>query len=146
MHIDQAEPWVLTAEELDRLVDELPERYRALALVSAYGSLRWEELIALRVPNLDLIRNRVRIEETLVESGRLMAGHGKTKRSRRWVTLPEEVTFALAEHLRIFPPKEKRVGVHRGEGISDPPSCVRSVGVACLRCSSRSVSAMPVRG
>jgi integrase len=102
--IEQAEPWVLTPEEVDRLVEAMPDRYRALVLLAAYGGLRWSELVALRLDRMDLPRRRVRVEEKIVEAGHLITGEPKTKRSRRWVTLPEFVTFALAEHVRRFPP------------------------------------------
>jgi integrase len=45
--IEQERPWVLTMEEVDTLVEVVPERYRALVLLAAYGSLRWSELVAL---------------------------------------------------------------------------------------------------
>jgi integrase len=73
VHIDQQEPWVLTAAEVDRLVEQLPDRYRALALTSAYGSLGWSEVIPLTIEDLDLMRNRIRIDHTLVEAGTLLS-------------------------------------------------------------------------
>jgi integrase len=102
--IEEHEPWVLTTDEVDRLAMAVPDRYRALVLVGAYGSLRWSELVALKLDRLDLMRRRVRIEEKTVEAGHLINGEPKTKRSRRWVTLPESVAFALAEHVRQYPP------------------------------------------
>jgi integrase len=63
-----------------------------------------------RVPTLDaadrleLPRNRLRVEEKITEAGHLIAGTPKTERSRRTVTLPDFVTFELAEHLRRYPP------------------------------------------
>jgi integrase len=101
--IDQERPWVLTMDEVDALVDAVPDRYRALVLLAAYGSLRWSELVALRVDRLDLPRRRVRVEEKVVEAGYLIRGEPKTKRSRRWVTVPDFVAFALAEHVRLYP-------------------------------------------
>jgi integrase len=102
--IDRVEPRTLTAEELERLADAVAERCRAPVLVGAFGSLRWSELIALRVDRLELPRNRVRVEERITEAGHLIVGEPKTARSRRLVTLPAFVTFELAEHLRRFPP------------------------------------------
>lgn len=102
--IEQAEPRTLSAEEVERLADAVPERYRALVLVGAYGALRWSELIALRVDRLELPRNRLRVEDRITEAGHLIHGEPKTTRSRRMVTLPSFVTFELAEHLRRFPP------------------------------------------
>jgi integrase len=102
--IEQERPWVLTMEEIDALAEAVPGRYRALVLLAAYGSLRWSELVALRVDRLSPSRDRVRVEEKIVESGRLIRGEPKTKRSRRWVTVPDFVASALAEHVRKYPP------------------------------------------
>jgi integrase len=102
--IEQERPWVLTMDEVDALVEAVPDRYRALVLLAAYGALRWSELVALRVNRLSPSRDRVRVEEKIVESGRLIRGEPKTKRSRRWVTVPDFVASALAEHVRKYPP------------------------------------------
>ena len=102
--IEQERPWVLTMEEVDSLVEAVPDRYRALVLLAAYGSLRWSELVALRVDRLSPSRDRVRVEEKIVESGRLIRGEPKTKRSRRWVTVPDFVAFALADHVKEYAP------------------------------------------
>jgi Phage integrase family len=71
---------------------------------SCYSSLRFSELVALRVDRLELPRNRIRVEEKITAAGHLIAGTPKTERSRRTVTLPEFVTYALSEHLRRYPP------------------------------------------
>ena len=102
--IERREPRTLSAEELERLIDVMPARYRAFVLTAAYSSLRWSELVALRVARLDLVRNRIRVEEKLTEAGHLIAGEPKTERARRAVTIPEFVTLELAEHLRRYPP------------------------------------------
>jgi integrase len=102
--IEQARPWVLSMAEVDGLVEALPDRYGALVLLAAYGSLRWSELVALRLDRLDLPRRRVRIEEKIVEAGYLIPGEPKTNRSRRWGTVPDFVALALAEHVRLYPP------------------------------------------
>jgi integrase len=101
--VERREPRTLSAEELDRLVVAMPDRYRALVLVAAYSSLRWSELVALRVDRVDFMRNRIRVEEKITESGHLIAGAPKTERARRAVTIPEFVTFELVEHLRRYP-------------------------------------------
>jgi integrase len=56
------------------------------------------------VDRLDLLRDVIRVEEKIVESGRLIPGAPKTERSRRAVTLPHTVTLELAEHLHRYPP------------------------------------------
>ncbi len=125
MHIDQDEPWVLTPAEIEAIVNAVPGRYQALVLTAAYGSLRWSELIGLTVRDLDLMRDRIRIDHTLVEAGTLIAGEPKTKRSRRWVTLPDFVTYAISEHLRLYPGK-RWPRLHGGAWRSDPTASVRT--------------------
>lgn len=102
--IERTEPRTLSGEELDRLVEAMPDRWRAFVLVAAYSSLRFSELVGLRVDRLELPRNRIRVEEKITEAGHLIAGTPKTARARRVVTIPEFVTFELAEHLRRYPP------------------------------------------
>jgi integrase len=102
--IRQEEPRVLTMDEVERLADKIEPRYRALVLLGAYSALRWSELVALTVENVDFMRGRVWVARKIVEAGRLIEGEPKTKRSRRWVTIPAPITLELAEHVRQFPP------------------------------------------
>jgi integrase len=102
--IHSEEPWVLNPDEVERIADNVGERWRALVLTAAYSSLRWSELIALRVDRLDLPRRRIRVEEKLTEYGSLMPGEPKTRQSRRAVSIPEGVAIELGEHIRRFPP------------------------------------------
>jgi integrase len=101
--IEQHEPRTLSGEELERLIEAMPDRWMAFVLVAAYSSLRFSELVGLRVDRLELPRNRLRVEEKITEAGHLIAGAPKTERSRRTVTIPDFVTFELAEHLRRYP-------------------------------------------
>ena len=55
--IEHREPRTLSAEELERLVEAMPDRWRAFVLVAAYSSLRFSELVGLRVDRLDLPRS-----------------------------------------------------------------------------------------
>ncbi len=83
--------------------------------------LRFSELVGLRVARLDLIRNRLRVEEKITESGHLIAGTPKTERARRMVTIPEFVTFALSEHVRRYPGRDGLVfTMERGGPIRRP--------------------------
>lgn len=120
--IEQERPWVLTMDEVDALVEAVPDRYRALVLLAAYGSLRWSELVALRVDRLSPSRDRVRVEEKIVESGRLIRGEPKTKRSRRWVTVPDFVAASLADARQGVPARARRTRVHRTAGRTRPAS------------------------
>lgn len=53
--------------EFDRLLAEMPERYRLLLLVEIETGLRWGELIALRPRHIDFLRRLVRVEQVVVE-------------------------------------------------------------------------------
>ncbi|MDP9329833.1 MAG: site-specific integrase [Actinomycetota bacterium] len=96
---------VLTPSELAAVVAELPERWRALALLGAYGSLRWSELVAIKRDDVDHEARLVRVDEKVVEvGGRFEWGTPKTEGSARVVDLPEAAMRPLLEHLLRFPP------------------------------------------
>jgi integrase len=99
---------ILSPEQLHAAVAHLPERYRALALLAAYSSLRWSELVAVKRDDLDLEHRTVRVDERATEvgggGGPFAWGRPKTAGSRRVVDLPRLVIRPLAEHLLKFPP------------------------------------------
>jgi integrase len=96
---------VLKPAELSRVVDELPERYRAFVLLGAYGSLRWSELVAIKRDDVDIAGRTVRVDESCVElDGKFVWGATKTAGSDRTVALPDVVVRALAAQLLRFPP------------------------------------------
>ena len=45
------------------MVDKLPDRWRVLALLDAYTSLRWSEVVALKRDDLDLEARTGRADE-----------------------------------------------------------------------------------
>ncbi len=65
----------LTAEQLEALADAAGSG-RVAVLVLGYCGLRWSELAALRVQELDLLRRQVLVEAvTEVDGSRLVWGH-----------------------------------------------------------------------
>jgi len=69
---------------------------RAVVLLLAYGGLRWGELAALRVGDVDLGRRRVTIERSVTEvGGKLEWTDGKSSK-RRTVPMPRFVASELA--------------------------------------------------
>jgi integrase len=108
---------VLTPVELSRLMERLPERYRALVLLDAYASLRWSEVVALRREDLDLDGRTVRVARKLVEvEGQWVWGPPKTASSARLVDLPDFIVKPLAAHLLQFPPLRGQFDANR-EGL-----------------------------
>ncbi len=98
---------VLPPEQLALAVEYLPERFRAIALLGGYSSLRWSELVALRRDDLDLEARKVRVDERLTEvggGGPWARGEPNTTGSARTIDLPAMVIKSLAEHMLRFPP------------------------------------------
>lgn len=58
---------ILTPAEYERLLAEIPERYRLLVIVDIETGLRWGELIALRPRHLDPLNRAITVEQTIVE-------------------------------------------------------------------------------
>ena len=61
---------ILTPEEYDRLVAEIPERFRVMVMTDIETGLRWGELIALRPRHIDFLRKTISVEQTIVEVSR----------------------------------------------------------------------------
>ena len=96
-------PRFLTQLEVERLVVEMPERYRALVLVGAYGGLRWGEAVGLTRAKVDVLRSRVIVSTTAVEvHGKVTLGHEpKTKRSKRSIPVARSVMRRIEQHLAV---------------------------------------------
>lgn len=94
----------LTQREVERLVEVMPERYRALVLVGAYAGLRWGEAVGLRRASVDVLRSRITVSGTAVEvRGRvLLDQEPKTRRSRRVVPVARSVMARVERHLDAF--------------------------------------------
>jgi len=106
--IEHTEPTALTADEAMRLAEAIDPRYRALALVGAFGGLRIGELAGLQLGDFDPLRNLIRVRRGVADvRGRIVVGPPKTAKSIRTVTLPRTITEELVEHVAA-------------SGLSDP--------------------------
>jgi len=78
---------VLTVSQVVALGETVPERYRALVLLAAFGSLRWGELAALRRCDVEAGLGTVRVERSLTEpaGGGYLFGPPKSAAGRRVV-------------------------------------------------------------
>ena len=81
---------LLAVEDIERIAEAVPERFKALVLVSGYGGLRWGEATALRPSDVDLLRSTVTVRRSLTEqlNGKLDFGPPKTAAGYRTITLP----------------------------------------------------------
>jgi integrase len=99
--IVRPERMTIDPKQLRRLVDELPEHYQTLVLTAGVLGLAWEEVVALRVRDVDFMRRTVTVAQTVEE----LAGHlrivpeGKRKARLRTMAAPAFVVDAIARHL-----------------------------------------------
>lgn len=85
----------LAVDELTRLADECAWRHDMILTLGATG-LRWGEMVALRVGDVDLARRRIRVERSSTEvGGRIVTTLPKTY-ERRGITYPK----MLEQYLR----------------------------------------------
>lgn len=92
----------LTFEQVHAVAGAVPDRYRALVYVLAYGGPRWGEAAALRRSSCNLLRNRIEVTEAVSEIiGGLDYGPPKTHQTRT-VVVPEPVKDILAQHMAKY--------------------------------------------
>lgn len=86
--------------EISLLVASTIEHHRALVMTGAWSGLRFGELTGLRRRNLDLMRRRITVVETMTEvRGQVIhKRYGKTGAARRSVPIPRHLVEALTEH------------------------------------------------
>jgi integrase len=108
---------ILEPNELQAVLDHLGDRWRAMVLLDAFGSLRWSELAGLRRQNLDLEARTVTITQKVTEvNGTFYIGGPKTEGSARTVDLPALVVKPLAEYLLRYPPSTDGLIFHGANG------------------------------
>ncbi len=95
---------VLTVAQVYQLAGAVHQRYRALVLLAAFGSLRWGEVTALRRSDIDVGSGAVRIERQLAEArgGGFAFSAPKSAAGKRTVYLPATIAAELRSHLDQF--------------------------------------------
>jgi integrase len=95
---------VLSMGQVFQLADAMPDRYRALILVTTFACLRWGEVSALQRRDVDLKTGLVRVRQAFTEQRGvgLTLGPPKSRAGRRAVSLPAAVLPALRDHLAEF--------------------------------------------
>lgn len=100
--LDEVEVRFPTVEELDRMVDELPRRFQAIALVAALAGLRPAEVYGLKVSDVNFFRKEIRVRQQSQPHG---IGPLKNRSAYRTVPIGDELKAVLAEHLAEYPAK-----------------------------------------
>ncbi len=109
---------VLSLAEVFDLAEQMKHpRYRALILLSVFGTLRWGEVTALRRRNLAPDGSWVQVAGALVElKGKgLVYGPPKARASLRTNALPEAIRPAIVEHLARYVRDSPDAWVFTGE-------------------------------
>ena len=93
--ITQAEPSILTPEQVERLLAELTGQGRVLVMLLAYAGLRLGEAFALRRSAVDLAGQRVHVVASVTEiAGKQVFGLPKSHQTRE-VSIPPSLVVAL---------------------------------------------------
>ncbi|KJS58479.1 tyrosine-type recombinase/integrase [Streptomyces rubellomurinus] len=98
---DVPERPVLSITEVFAVANAIGPRWRALVLLTAFTTLRFGELAALRRRDVDLANRLVRVQRNQAElnSGRLYDKAPKSRAGFRPVAFPAEIVDDLAHHL-----------------------------------------------
>jgi integrase len=91
----------LDAEEVQRLIQAMPERYQALVAVAAWLGLRWQEVAGLKVKHLNLMRGELTVAGVIerVAGSYRYVEDTKSAESRRTIKMPRFLVEMLSEHL-----------------------------------------------
>jgi integrase len=103
--VAKVEKTFLTRDQVFRLADaaahypipEIGGQYRVLVLLLAFCGLRWGEVAGLKVGRLDLLRRRLKVEETLIEVGGHLTWDTPKSHADRSVPIPRFLVDLLAE-------------------------------------------------
>ncbi|GAB3912881.1 tyrosine recombinase XerC [Kibdelosporangium lantanae] len=99
-----AERPVLTVAQVFDLAGRMPKRWRALVLMTAFATLRWGEVTALRrrdvAPDGSWVRVTVAYSE--VPGRGLLLGPPKSKAGVRTLTVPEAIRPEIVKHLMTW--------------------------------------------
>jgi integrase len=86
-------------DAVDEIIGEIEAPYRLLFRILAVLGLRWGEAAALRRGHVDLLRKRIRVEDSLAEiDGRLEFGSTKSH-AVRTIPIPPSIEKPLRDHL-----------------------------------------------
>lgn len=98
-----AERPVLTLDDVSRLANAIDPRYALFVWLAVLGSLRWGELMGLRVTDLNEAASTIRIARSVAEIGtRQFIKTPKTAAGVRIVTLPASLWPQINEHIEVF--------------------------------------------
>lgn len=95
----------------------MPDRFRALILLTTFACLRWGEVIALQRQDLDTDTGTVRVRHAFSEQRGtgLVLGPPKSRAGDRIVSVPAVILPTLRKHLETYTGEEAAAFVFTGE-------------------------------
>lgn len=97
---------ILTIEQVHALAESMPKD-GDIVLAMAYLGLRWSELAALCVADVDLARRRVHVVERATEvDGRIDVSQPKSKASNRYIGIPSMLADLLGQRIEDKSPED----------------------------------------
>lgn len=95
---------VASVRDVAHAVEATPERFRLALLLLAWCQLRRGEVLALQRRHVDLLHQRIAVEQAWVVpmGGKPIIGPPKSEAGMRTVTLPPNVVAAVEDHLERF--------------------------------------------
>jgi integrase len=105
-----------SVDQVWRLAALMPRRFQALVIFAAFTGLRWGELVALRVRDVDLDTGVVHVIRKFAElqNGERVPGRPKSDAGFRTVALPSALVAVVREHLVEFPPSDPEELIFKG--------------------------------
>lgn len=88
-----------TPEDFDRLIFEIPQRWRLMILVEIETGLRWGELVALRPRHIDFLRRLVHVRETVVEVSKKISPTGERMLFKDYPKNDQHRTLSVGQSL-----------------------------------------------
>lgn len=89
-----------TLPELEKLVQAMPEEYKAMTLLASWCALRFGELVELRRKDIDLESGIIRVRRGAVRvDGEVLIGTPKSEAGIRDVAIPPHLIPSLRKHL-----------------------------------------------
>jgi integrase len=132
----------LSADDVHRLADESGE-HRAVVLTLAYCGIRWGELVALRVRDVEFLRRRLSVSRNAVQLGARHAVGPTKGRKARSVPVPEFVLDELSVRCEGRAPGDLVFSGPDGDYMPRPKSSTGWFRAAVKKAGVQDITATP---
>lgn len=99
--IERTTVHVFTPDELAAVAEAMPTEYAAMVWIGALLGLRWGEVAALHVADVDMLGRALHVRYTITRDGdgRTTIGEPKSEAGTRTLTIPGPLAEVIAAHL-----------------------------------------------